>query len=109
MRTGYTDINDYVREQELLPARANALARARQRLAAAAQPDKSKRTLSHLRLAKGISQTRLAEMIGTSQPHLSNVEQGRSEPMLSTADKLSEALGVPLAEISHAIRNSRGK
>jgi len=46
------------------------------------------------RLAAGLSVTALAERCGISQPHLSQLEAGKSLPSISTLYKLAAALGV---------------
>jgi transcriptional regulator with XRE-family HTH domain len=49
--------------------------------------------LRALRTARGLSQTELAEMAGTSQPVVSLVERGFSTA--ATLERLARALGVP--------------
>ncbi len=47
-----------------------------------------------LRLSRGLSQTQLAELIGTSQPHIAKIEAGKVNLLFATAVKIAEALGV---------------
>jgi len=44
----------------------------------------------------GISQTRLAELVGTRQPVISRWERGEDEPRISTLDRLLKACGFAL-------------
>jgi transcriptional regulator with XRE-family HTH domain len=60
-------------------------------------------TLAKLRLRKGWSQKRLAEEIGTSQPHIARIENGRDNVLLSTANELARALDVTLSEVNAAL------
>lgn len=50
-----------------------------------------------------MSQRQLATAIGTSQPHIARIESGRDNVLLKTANLLSQALGVPLAEVNDAL------
>jgi transcriptional regulator with XRE-family HTH domain len=52
--------------------------------------------LKELRDATGLSQKALAEKAGLSQRNIANWELGLSEPILSGAAKLAEALGVAI-------------
>lgn len=47
------------------------------------------------RLAKGLTQKKLAELIGTSQQQIQRIESGSSATRLDVAAKLSEVLGRP--------------
>jgi len=46
------------------------------------------------RLARGWSQAKLAEKVDLSLPHLGAIERGKSQIMISTLKKISEALNV---------------
>lgn len=105
-REGWRDIHVRTAELERNPARAKALARARQRLSEALFNDP---TLSALRLRKGLSQAELARRIGSSQSRLSRIEAGLDDPRRSTLLKLSEALGETLDVVSKAIGASQGE
>lgn len=48
------------------------------------------------RLAQGWSQSHLAEVIGTTQPWISEFERGEGSPQLSMALKITQALGISL-------------
>lgn len=105
-RPGWRDINVRLEEVERDPRRAEAIARARQKLATSCFKE---RTLSAIRLEKGLSQAQLARRIDTSQSRLSRIEAGLDDPRLSTVRKLAEALGESVSSISDAIgRASRG-
>ena len=49
-----------------------------------------------LRLSKGLSQTSLAAMIGTSQSHVAKIEAKLLDVKFSTATKIADALAVSL-------------
>lgn len=51
-------------------------------------------SMRSLRQKKGLSQTVLASIVGTSQPQIAKIESGRQDPQLSTILKLTEALSV---------------
>jgi DNA-binding XRE family transcriptional regulator len=50
--------------------------------------------LKTFRLSKGLSQGQLAALTGTSQPHIARLENGTTEPQVSTVVKLAEALAI---------------
>lgn len=104
MRAGYHDVRDRIAESEANPRRAQALARARERLAETLH---EAGTLAAIRLSKGLSQTAVANKIGTSQSRLSRIESGRDDPQLSTVAKIAEALGVDVAVVAEALLRGR--
>ncbi len=55
-----------------------------------------------IRKSKGLTQKELASRLGTSQQNLSQYENGKRIPKLSTMRKMSLALQVPLSEIMSA-------
>ena len=65
------------------------------------------RNLTKLRLSKGLNQTQLAEMVGTSQPRLSNWECGSESPGLENIQKLSDALDVDYNILVEALINAK--
>jgi ribosome-binding protein aMBF1 (putative translation factor) len=99
---GWRDIRSRLDELERDPKRSRALARARQKLAEELHPPRS---LAALRLKKGLSKTVLAQRIGTTQSRLSMLEAGLDEPFLRTAEKLAEALEIPLGTVAQAFKN----
>ena len=56
-------------------------------------------SLAKLRLSRGFSQQRLAEAIGTSQPHIARIESGRGDLLFATAGRLADALGVKIDDL----------
>lgn len=54
------------------------------------------RALRQLRKERGEAQAVVAEAIGISRPHLTNLERGRDNPSLETAMALADYFGVGL-------------
>ena len=52
-----------------------------------------------IRKAKGMTQDIVAEMASLSPPYISDVERGRANPTLGTAEKLAAALQVDVLEL----------
>jgi len=103
----YREIDEVIREREANPRRAAALERARQRLAYKVRSDNGSTTIAKLRLGIGISQAKVAELLGTSQSSYSLIESGRRpDIMLSTFAKLAGIFGVSLDEFAAAIKNT---
>ena len=101
-----TPIVEVIKQRELDHRKAAALARARQRLAdkIAGEP---KFSLTQLRLSKGISQTKLAEILDTKQPQIARLEKGETDVRMSTIEKLSKALDTPIEQVFAAVRATR--
>lgn len=74
IQEGFEDIDALIESRERDPAQRATLEAARRRLAD--RLPESTMTLAKLRLRKGWSQKRLAEAIGTSQPHIARIENG---------------------------------
>lgn len=51
-------------------------------------------TIKTARLRKGFSQKQLASLIGTSQPHIANIEKGHAGVMFDTVERLCQTLGI---------------
>jgi transcriptional regulator with XRE-family HTH domain len=49
--------------------------------------------IARLRIKLGLTQTQLAEMVGTKQPSIARLENGEGSPSLSFLEKVAEALG----------------
>lgn len=63
--------------------------------------------LATYRLAKGWSQKRLADELGTSQSYIARLETGRSDPQMSTVRRICLALGISLDEFARAFASTR--
>ena len=48
--------------------------------------------IARLRIARGLTQTQLAEMVGTKQPSIARLEKGETSPDLAFLKKLALAL-----------------
>jgi transcriptional regulator with XRE-family HTH domain len=68
--------------------------------------------VARLRIKLGITQSQLAEMVGTKQPSIARLESGASSPSLSFLEKVAEALGAEMKvnlipkSPAHAFRES---
>lgn len=98
----HTAIGDLVAKWEEAPDRRAAIARARVWAADAFHADEGE-TLRTLRMKKGLSQQQLAELVGTSQPHIARIEGGADNLALDTCRRLSQALGVDLNSLNAAL------
>lgn len=57
------------------------------------------RRLQQLRTDRGLTQTQLADMVGTGRTHLSETENGLRGSQLETIDSYAKALGVTLEQL----------
>jgi transcriptional regulator with XRE-family HTH domain len=55
--------------------------------------------LRKLRLKKNMSQGDLATALSVDRAYISNIENGRMNPTLSTLEKISNALGISSSEL----------
>ena len=55
--------------------------------------------LRKLRLKKNMSQVDLATALSVDRAYISNIENGRMNPTLSTLEKISKALGISSSEL----------
>ena len=55
--------------------------------------------LRKLRLKKDMSQVDLATALSVDRAYISNIENGRMNPTLSTLEKISKALGISSSEL----------
>lgn len=55
--------------------------------------------LKEIRVSKKITQSELAEKLGADKSFVSNIENGKTNPTLSTITGLAKALGVPANEL----------
>ena len=65
------------------------------------------RRVKFLRLDKGISQTKMAELIGLSQTNLSNMESGRTAITIQNLFKMSDVLECSMADFFTEFDNGR--
>ena len=61
-------------------------------------------TVRTLRLRKGWSQTRLADMVATSQSHIARIERGTENVSIQTCRKLARALEIDLNTLDQALK-----
>ncbi len=107
---GYREIDDIVRVHESNPRHAAALARARQRLATHIEDVTQKPTVASLRMKAGLSQAKVAELLGNSQSSYSLIESGRRTDILrSTFEKLIVIFQVSRDKLADALDNTRKK
>ncbi len=52
--------------------------------------------VARLRIKLGLTQTQLAERVGTKQPSIARLENGEGSPSLSFLEKVAEALGAEI-------------
>jgi ribosome-binding protein aMBF1 (putative translation factor) len=97
-------LGDFLDEFEALPDVAPHLRQARQEVAEALTKQSGTR-LSHLRLAKGLSQGELAELIGTSQSAVSMLERRLQKPGEDTLRNLARVLDVDFNTLMDALSN----
>lgn len=64
-------------------------------------------TLRTARLKRGLSQKQLAALLGTSQPHVANLEKGTTDPLFSTVTKLCEALSIDINSVQSMLEKQR--
>lgn len=55
--------------------------------------------LKRLRLKKKLSQGDLSENLGVDRAYISNIENGRMNPTLSTLEKIAGSLGISSSEL----------
>lgn len=107
---GYREIDDVVRARENNPRHASALARARKRMATQVEEVAQKTTVASLRLKAGLSQAKVAELLGNSQSSYSLIESGRrADILLSTFEKLTDIFQVSRDELAASLKNTQEK
>jgi DNA-binding XRE family transcriptional regulator len=55
--------------------------------------------LRKFRLKKNLSQDNLAKILNVDRAYISNIENGRMNPTLSTLEKIAKALGISSSEL----------
>jgi transcriptional regulator with XRE-family HTH domain len=63
------------------------------------------RNVRRIRLKKGITQEKFAEISGFSQQYISGLEQGRRNPTVVTLYELASALGVSHMDLIRPFRD----
>ena len=106
---GFREIQAVVAEREKNPRRAAALKRARQRLANKLVGSEEDVTVAVLRMRAGLSQARVAELLGNSQSSYSMIESGRRpNVMFTTFERLAGIFNVSRDVLAQAIHNTEG-
>ena len=67
------------------------------------------RGIARLRSQRGLTQERLAEMVGISVPFVAKLEQGAKAPSLATISDICRALGVRASELFAAGEAARAE
>lgn len=57
------------------------------------------KNLKRIRMEKNISQSDIANSLGASRGFVSNIENGKTNPTLTTITKIAKAVGVPADEL----------
>lgn len=102
---GGVPLADVMRQLEADPQMAEHLAAARRELATAF--DQEAATLRALRLAAGLSQAKLAERAGTTQPFIARIEAGTVDPGTDMLARIADGIGVDATVVFNAIRAQR--
>ncbi|QYF95587.1 helix-turn-helix transcriptional regulator [Massilia sp. PAMC28688] len=100
-------IGALVSQREKDPRKAAAYARARQKIAGRLAGEEP--SLAQLRLAKGMSQSQLAEAMGKKQPYVARLESGSNDVQMSTIEAIAKALALPAADVFVAVSSARRK
>lgn len=99
---GAIDIDELVAELESQsPENAHAIAQGRQWVAETFYADRP--SIAQLRLKNGWSQAELAKRAETSQSYIARLELGQTDPQMSTARKIADALGVSIEVFAQAL------
>ena len=104
---GFREMREVIADREKNPRRAAALKRARQRLADKLAGSEDEVTVAVLRMRSGLSQARVAELLGNSQSSYSMIESGRRpNVMFATFERLINIFNVSRDELAQAIHNT---
>ncbi|MDP2704567.1 MAG: helix-turn-helix transcriptional regulator [bacterium] len=57
------------------------------------------KNLKRIRKAKGITQGDIVRALGVGRGYISNIENGKMNPTLSTIAKLAKVLGAPIEDL----------
>ncbi len=96
-------IGDLVEEFSADPGMAAAIVTARQNLAKTLYSDEID-SLSALRLLAGLSQSQLAERVGTSQSHIARIEAGQTDPSTDVISRIAKSINIDDGVAFSAIR-----
>ena len=61
--------------------------------------------LKQIRVSRGLSQAKLAEMADIHEKHISNIETGRFHPNFETLNKILKALDLKLDDVGIDLKN----
>lgn len=98
----HVEIGSLVAKWEKQPDRREAIARARAWVADTFHAEDGV-TVRTLRMRKGLSQQQLADVIGTSQPHVARIEGGAASLQIDTCRRLARALDIDLNTLDAAL------
>jgi DNA-binding XRE family transcriptional regulator len=104
---GFQEIREVVHSYERDPSRAEMLAKARKRFAQTCNDIGMPLTIASLRLRSGLSQTKVAMLLGNSQSSYSLIEVGQREMLYKTFEKLVDIFQVSRDELAQAIKNTK--
>jgi DNA-binding XRE family transcriptional regulator len=99
---GFGYLEDLLDELESDPDLKHGLSEARREIAAERRRE-GDCSLATLRMAKGLSQTELADLLETKQPAVSRMESGRQELGLGMMRRLAAALEVDFNTLERAL------
>lgn len=63
------------------------------------ESEKLGKNLKHIRTTKGISQGEISRILEVDKSFVSNIENGKTNPTLSTIAKIAKAIGVSVGEL----------
>jgi transcriptional regulator with XRE-family HTH domain len=64
------------------------------------EAEKLGKNLKRIRTAKGISQGEISRKLEVDKSFVSNIENGKTNPTLSTIAKIAKAIGVSVSELT---------
>lgn len=97
----HVSLEDLEARLKEVPGMADELVEARPWVAQTLYP--FQQNLRTLRLSRGLTQSTLAALIGTSQPHLARMERGNGDVMRETMHRLCNALHVDMNTLDSAL------
>ena len=63
------------------------------------ESEKLGQNLKRIRTEKGISQNKIARTLGIDRAFISHIENGKTNPTLTTIAKLAKAIGISVGEL----------